>query len=435
MGHDVDDPSDITGKAQRQLDRVHDQVDHEADRRAILSWGREMLTRDLSPATVTNRVNPIVKLHERADRPLSEFDSKDDVTNLLAAFGNGSHPDVPSDGLASGTLRQYRQAAKLFFRDQLGFEWGDDIIIGAADPTPITEDQILTNDDVDALLDGADDPRDRAFAAFLTVTGQRITAALSIRLGDVALDQQSGTITLNSDAVGLKGATGPRPLLWARPFIAQWLSVHPRRDEDGAPLFCATQSGRRPQEDGGWVTWEKGDPVSPSQVRNRLRDLADAVGVDRAKVKPHNFRHTAITRMRDEGVSDDRIKFMVGVAPDSDIIERYDKQSDQRMLDRVREAYGMETPGSEVGQPTMENCPQCTAPLRGSARFCDSCGTPLDMAAAEEQQATRDAVADDMVDAEDPREREVARSILDDVDDPDLVEAVADRVLEKLDGH
>lgn len=435
MGKDVDDPSDLAGRARRQLERVREGVEHDGDRNAILGWANEMLTRDLSPATVTNRVNPVMKLHERADKPLVEFDCRNDVIDLLAAFGDGSHPDVKDDGLGDGTLRAYRQAAKLFFRDELGHEWGDDIIIGAPDASPITEDQILTNDDVDALLEAATTPRDAAMVAFLTVTGQRISAMLSLRVGDITVDGQTATARLNSDAVGLKGASGPRPLLWARSHIVSWRSIHPRARDPDAPFFCAVQSGSRPARDGSTISWEAGDALSPSQVRARFKTLASRAGVDTAKVKPHNFRHTAITRMRDEGVSDDRIKFMVGVAQDSDILERYDKQSDDRMMDRIRDAYGMDTQaGSEVGQPSMEACPHCGVPLRSSARFCDSCGTELTQKAAEERKAASGVLTDEMVSRDDPAEREMVADLLDDVEgDGAFVEAVADRVMEQLD--
>lgn len=430
MADDVNDPSGLSTRTRNQIAKL-DEIDNDADREHLRSWANDMLTSDLATTTVTNRLNPVRMTAERADSPLVEFDSKDRVLDLLSEFADGTNPDVKDDGLGDGTIRQYRQALKLFFRDKLGHEWADDIVIGGTDPTPITEDQILTDDDVDALLDTSENPRDTALVAFLCVTGQRITAALSIRVGDVNLAGQTGTITLNSEATGMKGASGPRPILWARPFIATWLSNHPDRDDDDAPLFCATQSGRRPTEDGGWVTWEAGDTLSPSQARGRLTNLAEKAGVNLDKVKPHNFRHTAITRMRDEGVSDDRIRFMVGVDEESTILERYDKQSDERMLARIRNDYGMdvEDPDRDVGKPTMDNCPYCHAPLRESARFCDACGAPLDAGSAEMKSETRDGLADIMEDSNDPDRRSIARDAMDEVDvDPALVEAVADEL-------
>lgn len=434
MPKDVNDPSNLSGRAKRQVELLGN-VEHDQDRAALQSWANEMLTGDVANTTIANRLSPARLCAERADRPLVEFDGLDDLTELLSAFADGSHPDVPQDGYSDGTIRQYRQATKLFFR-HVGREWAEDIVIGSADPTPITEDQILSSEDVDALLDAAENPRDAALVAFLTVTGQRISAALSIRLGDLEFGERTASVRLNDDAEGLKNASGPRPLLWAQPFIQSWRSSHPRQGDPDAPLFCTTQSGQRPHEDGSIVSWSKGEVLSPSQVRSRLSDLALAAGVDPEKVKPHNFRHTAITRMRDNNVSDDRIKFMVGVAPDSDILERYDKQSDERMMRRLRESHGIdEDDEADVGAPSLDTCPHCRAPLRETARYCDSCGTPLNAAAAEEQETTVEALMDDLEEFGDREKRAIARESVSAADDPDLLDAVADRVIDRLDGH
>ena len=395
MPNDLTDINNFSGRLQTQFELI-EEIDAAADRQALRRWGQ---TQDVADTTLIDRLKNIRLLALRSDQRLVDMD-KADVLSQLAAFAQGSHPDVPDDGLAGGTIRQYRQAVRLFFRDELDREWAEDITIGQAERTPIGPDQILTGDEVDALLEHSDDARDTALFAVLCVTGQRITAALSIRMGDVDLDDRVGTIRLNDDAKGLKGASGPRPVLWARPYIASWLNQHPCPHDADAPLFCATQSGERPREDGDVVTWAVGDPMSRSQAATRLRAVAERAGVDTAKVKPHNFRHTAITRMRDQGVPDDRIKFMVGVDPESDILERYDKATNEKMLERIRSDHGMDVDDDlVVGRPSLEQCPQCGSPLRGSARFCPQCGMPLDSEAADTIEDGKENLEDTMVEA------------------------------------
>jgi len=381
---DVDDPSGVARRARRQIELAQEH-DHRADAQAMVRWGNAMAQAGMASTTISNRLNSIRKIAERADKPLVEFTHERDVTQLLGRLKSGAHADAPDDGFADGTLRMYRQAARVFFRDELGREWAEAITIGQPARTTVDEDDIFTSEEIDALLDASTDPRDTAIVAFLAVTGQRITATLSIRLGDVDLTGRVGQVTLNSDAEGMKGASGPRPLLWARPYIATWLDNHPRRGDEDAPLFCCTQGGRRPREDGGFVEWAAGDVLSTDQARNRLRDLAERAGVDPGKMRPHNFRHTAITRMRDEGVADDRIRFMVGVDAESNILERYDRAENERMMARLREDYGIETDGdrSQIGRPTLEHCSHCREPIRGESRFCPSCGAPRTVDAAE----------------------------------------------------
>jgi integrase len=315
MPNDLDDINNFSGRLQAQIDLAKD-LENRADSNALIRWTQSMT--DVEKPTKIDRIKNVRLIAERCDRPLVDFEDAADVYRLLDEFRTGEHPDVPDDGLTDGTLRQYRQAARLFFRDELDRGWAEDIHIGNHDPTPVTPDQILTSSEVDRLLDACEHPRDAALISFLAVTGQRITAALSIRLGDVNLDDRSGAIRLNDDAEGLKGAAGPRPLLWSRPYIANWIQNHPRKSDDDAALFCSKQGGKRPHEDGGMVEWEKGDPISRSQAHNDLVKVAKRANVDPDKVKPHNFRHTAITRMRDHAVPDNRIRFIIGVTDDSD---------------------------------------------------------------------------------------------------------------------
>lgn len=429
MPNSVDDPAGLRDRLENQFDLLDDADIDDRDRDALRSWATTMLANDKALNTVTNRLNPARKVAERADAPLVDLDL-DAVMALLVALGDGSHDAVPDDGLADGTMRQYRQALRLFFRDQLGREWAEQIEIGAGDRPAVDEGKILTTEDVDALLDAASRPRDLALLSFLLVTGQRITAALSIKVGDVDLSDQVGTVELNDDAIGLKGASGPRPLLWSRPYVSSWLEVHPDRGDDDAPLFCCVQAGRRPKADGSWVEWAPGDPLSRDQIKNRFRDLAEAAGLDPKKLKPHNLRHTAITRMRDQGVPDDRIKFMVGVSEDSTILERYDQADEDKMLSRLRSDHGVADPADaspSVGAPSMTECNQCAAPLRGSARFCPGCGQPLDAEAAAKRESSGNEVADDMVELRERVKREIARDALARLDEsPEFAEDVVE---------
>lgn len=426
MPNRIDDINNFEGRLRNQVEQVQ-QLDSRDDAQAIVRWANAM---QVGLSTKVGRVNCVKKLAERADRPLVTFDASDDVYDLLERFRTGQHPMVKDEGLAEGSLRQYRQAARLFFRDELDREWAEDIEIGQVEPSPIGPDQILAGHEVDALLEEATNPRDRALIAFLVVTGQRITAALSIRVDDVDLGADTGTVRLNDDAIGLKGASGPRPLLWARPYIANWLEVHPDRHASDAPLFCATQGGERPREDGATVSWEPGDPLSRSQAQRRIREVAEDAGVPTEKVKLHNFRHTAITRMREEGVHDDRIRFMVGVEPDSDILERYDQATNEEMLERIRDHHDIAGDGdAKVGRPTIEQCPDCRAPVRESAAFCADCGSPLTFQARESLNDGTEGAADDMVAIDDPEKRALAKELIDALrNDPEFVDTVVDGV-------
>lgn len=429
MGNSVNDPSDLEGRTRRQVERVQN-FDQSSDREALVAWANKLLTGDYAVSTVGNYLCAVRLTSERADKPLVDFESSEEIIDLLESIQSGSHPDVKSEGL---NVRPYKVALRVFFGDHLEREWYDDIEVGQPDVTPITEDDVFSSDETDALLEAARHPRDMALVAFMLVTGQRSTAVLSVRVGDVSLDDQSGKVHLNDEATGMKGASGPRPLLWARPYIVNWLENHPRRDDPDAPLFCCLKGGSRPKED-GTSSWERGDVLSKDQLDNRLNSLAEDAGIDPDRVSPHTSRHSAITRMRNQGINDDRIRFMIGVAEDSDILERYDQATDEKMMNRLREDHGMDTGEDEVGRPTIENCPQCRQTLRESTRYCPSCGTAMTMEAAERVETTRETVQDELVTIEDSEKRQFARDTLSEIEsDAEFVDAVADEVMARLD--
>ncbi|MFB6362225.1 MAG: tyrosine-type recombinase/integrase, partial [Halobacteriales archaeon] len=253
--------------------------------------------------------------------------------------------------------------------------------------TPVTPEQLVETEDLSALFDAVTEPRDAALLGTLLATGQRISAVLSIRVGDVDLGGKSGVVHLNDEALGLKGASGPRPLLWATGFVSRWLGVHPRADEDDAPLFCTLKSGVGGNEQTAVRRYEEGDVLSRHQAHSRLKDLAEAAGVDPVKVKPHNLRHAAITRMVREGLDEQKIKWLVGWARDSSQFKRYQHLTDDQMLEDVLDEYGLaEEDVDSVGKRERTVCDRCDTPLRPGASWCDNCGLALTHAAFEAEQ-------------------------------------------------
>ncbi|WP_049998455.1 tyrosine-type recombinase/integrase [Halococcus sediminicola] len=292
---------------------------------------------------------------------------------LHDSLRDGSNPDVKDAGLSPSTLRTLRQTARVFFRDALKREWSEDIVIGTVPETKITADDIFVSEEIEALFSVCQNPRDKAIMGVLLATGQRMSATLSLRVGDVDLSGRTGVIHLNDEAVGLKGAGGPRPLLWATEYVKNWLDVHPSADDESAALFCVlgVKYDNHPDE-------RRYEALSASGVRQQLRRIATRAGVEKP-VNPHNFRHTAITRMVRDGVPDQQIKWTVGWKKDSSQFDRYTHLRDDEMLQSVLEHHDLAEPESDIGRPTLETCPSCGAALDGwvNPAACPGCGLSL----------------------------------------------------------
>lgn len=391
----TNDPEGHADKWEREKAKLEDHRPVE-DREPLQEWANAKLeTKEVT--TAYWQLNKVRRLSasDAAQEPLTTFESAGKVSELIGEFAGD---------YVEGTRRQYRQAARHFFRF-LGWDWAEDIHVGkspAAD-NEVGRDDVLTRRECDALLAAVEHPRDRALITTLLATGQRITALLTLRRGDVSFEGaagENGTIYLNDDALGLKDASGPRPLLWATDDVRKWLRQHPRTDDD-APLFCTVKSGHGGNHaDGSYYEYEKGEYLSRQQVRRRLRNIAERtadldnhVTVDPDKAgRPHFYRHSAITRMVREGVDEQQIKWLVGWDEDSGQLSRYSHVTDEEFMAAIRQSHGKDsdTETEVIGRPTIEECPECGADARVGTGTCEECGAIFSQqaAAAEDDEGT-----------------------------------------------
>jgi site-specific recombinase XerD len=204
-----------------QLDKVAEAEIDERDREAIQEFIRYQDTqRGLAASTNVNNCSDLRLSAERADTPLREMD-RSDVDALLFEYKHDYE-------MAEGTLRNYRKALRKFFRYH-DPEWAEDIEIGTIPDREVDTDKTLEEDEIQALCEAADHPRNKALLEILLDTGLRVSAVWTLRVQDVELNGRAGTVTLNPEAVGRKGASGKRPLTWSKSYVANWLDVHPSR--------------------------------------------------------------------------------------------------------------------------------------------------------------------------------------------------------------
>jgi len=362
----------------------------EAERERIREFVEYQDSSGLAVGTNAHNLSRIRLFAERSDRCMTEM-SKTDVDSMLFEY---KHAD--EYGYSEGTIREDQKSLRKFFR-WLGRSWAEDIEISPRPDPSVDEDRIFSAEESSDLLAACRNPRDKALVAFLLDTGVRVGAAGTLRVGDIDLSGRAGKFSLNEDAVALKGASGTRPLTWSRGYIANWLDVHPQRDDPGAPLFHKLVD---PDEDGrGDATVDSDGALSYNQILLRLKGVAERAGIDRDRANPHNFRHTAITRWIKEGLSDQEIKHRAFWSKNSDrLFKVYSHVEEGEMNDQILAQYGLDGDGDEV-TPELDECVQCGTPLRGDGtRFCPGCGAPLSYHAAEAIEDAEDTLVEDIAD-------------------------------------
>lgn len=380
---DVNDVQGYSTKFDNQRQKLRDSSSlDDRDRAAIDEWVVHLRTNDNqinSLGTVVSHLNHIRLAAERSELPLVEFDGIDDVSRL-ELFLSDEH------GIAESTLRNYKKSLRKFFRWR-GVEWADDISIGAPVVNRHDPDEEITDDELDALLDACTEfntpARDKALIAILRDTGLRVGAVLSLRVGDLTVTEDRAVVSINTNA-NVKGASGKRPLTWSRGYVANWLDVHPRPETEDAALIHVQSND---PDDGG--------ALRQQYAGVRLSKIAEAAGIDSDRIHAHLFRGTAISNWIRDGASDQEIKHRATLVEDSRVLKRYSLVSDEEMNEKILRDRGLVEEDGDSG-PSLEQCPQCRTPLRGSERFCPGCATPLSQAAADDAATTEDELFESM---------------------------------------
>lgn len=370
---DIDDVQNYGRKFQNQLAKLDEaDIDEEA-RQTIHRWVRYLdANGDRNKGTIVSLLNRIRLSAERSDTPLLEMD-REDVEALLFSLKHDWE-------LGEGTLRNYRKALKQFFAWR-GAEWPEDFTIGASPERKVDPNDLLTDEEIQALLDASENPRDKALIAILADTGLRIGAIASLRIRDVDASGRTTLVSIN-EAANVKDASGTVPLTWSEGHLVSYLQVHPRREVGDAPVFHKQRGYWHGNDDGA---------LSYQYLGRRVKEVADDAGVDREKCNLHNFRHTAISMWIREGLTEQAIKHRASWEVDSDMIRVYSAVRDEELNDQILDHYeiAVDDDAEQVG-PRIEECYRCGSTLRGTERFCPSCSAPLSAGAADAVEGVED---------------------------------------------
>jgi integrase len=335
-------------------------------------------------------------------------------------------------GAAEETINGYSTAFRTFYGRLDGdVDPGDIARVKRSNGSSFDPDDVLTREEIQAMLDAADNARDRAIFALLIYTGMRNNALRTLRVGDV--DLHEGTWTFNEDMDGLKDAHTngqTRPLLGAKGPVRDWLKFHPAPDDPDAYLITAKPKYRKGSD-------SPYQPVNGSTIRralDRLAENTDDPELQEKPTHPHMMRHNFVTICkRDYELPDETVKFLIGHTEGSMVMQTtYSHLSDDDHIERAEVAAGIRKPSEEEGTFTPTACEICGQPLPPNAKACGSCGHVF----APDAKAAKEKVQQDMgaekalaglEDVEDLAEEEIQDMANDDELMALLVQARAER--------
>lgn len=328
---------------------------------------------------------------ERFDPPLVEMDHTD-VQDAMYEYRRSPY-GRDGDGMSEHSMRNYRKGLRVFFK-WLGREWYEQIEIGPPPENTLRPEDMHRADDIAALRRAASCGRDVALVEFLADTGARLSMVGSLRVGDVDLDGDTATYVPNEEATGLKGADiVAYPVIDAAAPLRAYLSTsHPQPANDGAALFHVLVGPERDLAD----MPDRTTPVGPTQLAHRLTQIADAAGVDKP-VNPHNFRHSAVSRMLREGFSMKQIEHRVHWSLDTRMWQNYVHVTAEEMNETIFEEVGL-VDAADDDTPERRHCGTCNEINPPRAERCMQCGLPISEAAKRAKRTVEDDTIEDLAD-------------------------------------
>ncbi len=219
--------------------------------------------------------------------------------------------------------------------------------------------EFLTANEVQKMIEVADNLRDKTMLAVGFEAGLRAAELLSMNTDDVSFDSLGARIRV-------KGKTGERivRLISSAPILARYMEVHPFRDQPGKPLWLSYSMNRRGQRL-LYLSWNK-----------ILKKIAAKAGIKK-RVHNHMLRHGSATEAA-KYLTEPEMKVKYGWTGGSRMPEIYVHLSSRDLDDKLARIYtgkALEPPKPDFS-PII--CPRCGEKNSPGQKYCGRCGTPLD---------------------------------------------------------
>jgi len=239
-------------------------------------------------------------------------------------------------------------------------------------------EELLTEEEIQNIIQACRTSRDRALFATLAESGCRVSEIGLMKIKNIAFEPYGTRLTVN-------GKTGMRKILVvsSTPYLQDWLNQHPCNSNPEAYL---------------WHNTQKREVLTYSRIAAILKDAAKVAGIKK-RVYPHLLRHSRATALA--GVlSDAQMKNYLGWTQSSKMAGIYvhlsGKDTDEAIL-RVNNISVKQEVRTQILQP--KNCHRCNSANPATHKFCNKCGFVLDAQTAIEiiKQETEQKSANDML--------------------------------------
>jgi integrase/recombinase XerD len=241
-------------------------------------------------------------------------------------------------------------------------------------------EDLLTKEDIEALIDNCANSRDRALIATLYESGMRKGELFSIRIKHIHFDENGTVVNIPDTRTTKTGARRIR-IIFATEFLKKWLEDHPCKNDREHLVFCSLVEPHPRLTDAG--------------LRDQLTKIAGKAGIKK-RVNPHSFRHARATHMSSE-MTEQQLKKYLGWTEGSNMAAVYVHLSGKDLDDTILRMNGMktETKAEDHALKTLK-CPKCGEIQDARNDSCCRCWTSfksdIDNSLVSELQTLRDEI-------------------------------------------
>lgn len=218
---------------------------------------------------------------------------------------------------------------------------------------------LLTTEEIAGMLTACRRSVDRAFIGMLYEGGFWAGEVAAMKWGDLHFDGTGIVVNVNFKT----GKPRYVRIIMANEYIAQWRNDYPGIPEGDAFVYLNEQ--RRPLTNNGAI--------------DQLNRICQRAGITR-HITPHLFRHSRLTHLINEGVSESVIKMIMWGSVHTNIFKVYAHLTGNDIDDELKRVYHIGEGEEKKRHPRLEPyiCSHCHSVMPAVSRYCSFCGQNLD---------------------------------------------------------
>ncbi|MEI6731400.1 MAG: tyrosine-type recombinase/integrase, partial [archaeon] len=330
------------------------------NKEVALKFKDYLLSEGIGLAKIGRYLLDVRKFNDLLGKPFAEA-NKDDMRRVVA--------EIEQSDLAAESKKSFKILLRKLYRFIRGVEdkgiYPDEVKwISIAIPKNHTKlpEELLTGEEIKAIIKNCDCLRDRALVATLAESGCRISEIGSMQIKHVSFEEYGARLTVN-------GKTGMRKILVisSAPYLQQWINEHPENDTPEAYLWFSQQTLF----------------LSYSRIDDLIKRASKKAGIKK-RVYCHLFRHSKATNLASV-MTEAGMKQYFGWGQDSKMCGIYIHMNGEATDAAILRANGIEV-RKETAKLLMQpiKCTRCKTVNEATNKFCKLCGLILNEEFAQE---------------------------------------------------